>query len=87
MKTPNLSGSALDSDSDVKWFGAQLRKMSDRDLLKCGKDLAFLCYPKQKYGKPPKEVWVLELKEARTEWRRRYPRAGSIPFARFADNS
>jgi hypothetical protein len=87
VKPLNLSGSALNLDSDVKWFGAQLRKMSDKNLLKCVGILAFLCSPKRDHGEPPKEVWVLELKKARSEWRRRHPKAVSIPFGHFDDNS
>jgi len=71
--TRQFSGIGFDESSDVERFRTELLKMSNQELVKCGKDLAFLCSPKQNFGKPPREVWAVQLKEARAEWRRRHP--------------
>jgi hypothetical protein len=68
-----LTSIALDSGVDIESLRARLQKMSDNDLVQFGKDCAFLCSPKQNFGKPPLEVWATQLKEARREWRRRHP--------------
>ena len=44
-------------------------------LIEYGKSCAFLCSPKQNFGKPPLEVWTVQLREARAEWRRRHPKS------------
>lgn len=36
-------------------------------------DCAFLCSPRKNFEKPPLEVWAVQPKEARAEWRRRHP--------------
>ena len=56
---------------DVEKFRAEILKMDDAELVKNGKMLAFLCSPRQNFGKPPKEQWAVQLKECRTEWKRR----------------
>jgi hypothetical protein len=58
---------------DLDEIRAELYEMSDKELIERGKSLAFLCSPKQNFGKPPREVWAVQLKEARAEWRRRHP--------------
>jgi hypothetical protein len=55
----------------------RLRKMSDADLLRFGRAAASLCRPEDQYGHPPRQVFVDQLREARAEWRRRYPEAPS----------
>lgn len=72
-----LSGIAFDSSFDVDAFRTRLSKMNDKDLIALGKNLTFLCSPAQNFGKPPREVWAIQLKEAREEWRRRHPKAES----------
>ena len=47
----------------------RLRKMSDEDLLRFGKAARFMCRDKS-----PREVFVIQLEEARSEWRQRYPK-------------
>jgi hypothetical protein len=69
----DLSRLAGDGSLDVGTIRARLRKISDSELIKYGKDCAFLCSPKQNFGKPPSPVWKTQLDEARAEWRRRHP--------------
>ena len=54
---------------DPEEFEAELRQMSDEELLRCGMSLKFLCN-----GRHDNPVFVAQLKEARAEWRRRHPK-------------
>jgi hypothetical protein len=77
-----LRGIALDSRFDLDRYRAKLREMSENKLIEEGKTLAFLCSPRQNFGKPPKEQWALQLIEARAEWRRRKLASNSNSFHR-----
>jgi hypothetical protein len=67
-----LSPIAIQDDSiNVEELRARLRKMTDAELLRCGKDARFMCSPGANFGKPPRECFLIALKEAREEWRRR----------------
>jgi hypothetical protein len=58
---------------EIKLFRVRLQKMTDAELLACGKRLRYLADPKtQRMG--PNPAFVEQLKEARAEWRRRYPK-------------
>ena len=59
---------------DVEELRVRLRKMSDSQLVEFGKAAAVMCSPKANFRKPPREVFVIQLKEARAEWRRRHPK-------------
>lgn len=67
-------GSVGLTEFDVERFRAELKAMSDAELLKCGKQLAGIC--SKHVVHPPGVVlsWPIQLEEARTEWRRRHPR-------------
>jgi hypothetical protein len=45
--------------------------MSDRDLLEWGRAAAYMCTRYANLGQPPRKTFVLQLAEARIEWRRR----------------
>ena len=60
---------------DVEKFRAEILKMDDVELVKNGKMSVFLCPPRQNSGKPPKGQWAGQLKECRTEWKRRHPKS------------
>jgi len=53
---------------------AWLQKMTDAQLLALGKAARYMCSPKATMGKPPRDVFVIQLNEARAEWRRRNPK-------------
>jgi hypothetical protein len=59
---------------DVDALRVRLQKMSDSQLVEFGRAAAVMCSPQANFGKPPREVFVIQLKEARAEWRRRHPR-------------
>jgi len=46
----------------------RLRKMTEEQLVQFGKAARFMCRDKS-----PRQVFVIQLEEARAEWRRRHP--------------
>jgi hypothetical protein len=56
---------------DVEGLRTRLRKISDEELRKFGKAAKYMVSPKASMGKPPLPDFVLQLEEARAEWRRR----------------
>jgi hypothetical protein len=53
----------------------RLRKMSDEKLREFGKAARYMTTPRANLGKPPHPDYVLQLEEAKTEWRRRHPKS------------
>jgi hypothetical protein len=45
--------------------------MDAEALQRYGEAAAFLCSPEARYGGPPRAEFVLQLNEARAEWKRR----------------
>ena len=56
---------------DVEELRARLQKMSDAELLRFGKAARNLCSPEANRGTAPRKVFVIQLREARAEWKRR----------------
>jgi hypothetical protein len=50
-----------------------LRGLSDEELIQFGKACRDMLTPQANLGRPLREVFVIQLQEARTEWRRRHP--------------
>jgi hypothetical protein len=59
---------------DIEGLRERLRKMTDAELLRFGKDNRYMCSPYANLGKPPLEAFLIQLHEARSEWRRRHPK-------------
>jgi hypothetical protein len=55
----------------VKEIRAELTKMSDAQLIEHGKTLRQFCRPTP--GRGIDRDWLMQLNEARAEWKRRYP--------------
>ena len=53
---------------------ARLRKLSDEELIREGKAARSLCNPKENFGKPPRDVWIIGLRLCKEEYRRRHPK-------------
>jgi hypothetical protein len=66
-----LSDLPTESPIDLNHLRARLRAMSDRELLKFGRAALSACTPQANSDKPPSEVFVLQLDEARAEVKRR----------------
>jgi len=64
---------AGENELDLQALRARLRHMSDRELLRFGKSARCLCSPEANLGKEPRPVFVIQLREAQDEWRRRHP--------------
>jgi hypothetical protein len=60
---------------DVEGLRTRLRKMSDKELREFGEAARYMVTPKANMGKPPLPTFVLQLEEARAEWRKRHPEA------------
>ena len=58
---------------DVDALRARLQKMSDEQLRDFGKAARYMVSPLANMGKPALPTFVLQLEEARAEWRRRHP--------------
>lgn len=54
---------------DLDELRGRLRKMTDGELLAFGRAARNMCSPH--FGKPPREAFVIQLREAREEWKRR----------------
>lgn len=60
---------------DVDALRTRLTKMSDKELREFGKAARYMVSPTANMGKPPLPAFVLQLEEARAEWRRRQTRS------------
>jgi len=49
----------------------RLRKMSDQELLRFSQSAKYMCSPAANSGEPPRHVFLIQLREVRTEWERR----------------
>ncbi len=58
-------------DVEVTELRERLHKMNDTELLAFGKAAKYMCSPRANLGKPPRECFVIQLNEARAEWKRR----------------
>jgi hypothetical protein len=59
---------------DVTQLRARLRKMNDAELRRFGQAAKQMCAQDARSGKPPLEDYLVQLVEARAEWRRRHPK-------------
>jgi hypothetical protein len=70
----DLAHLSTEQPIDIKALRERLGKMSDSELRKFGEASRFMCSPGANLGKPPREPFVIQLRAARAEWRRRHPR-------------
>jgi hypothetical protein len=52
----------------------RLRKINDEELLRYGQAAKYMCSRHANMGMPPREEFVMQLREARAKWRRRFPK-------------
>jgi hypothetical protein len=55
-----------------------LDRTNGQELLRFGKNNRYMCSPYANLGKPPLEAFVIQLREARAEWRRRHPKTQTV---------
>ena len=83
VRTPFLSPDTMppeiqiQREIDVERLRVRLRGMTDEQLRQFGKAGRYMISPYANGGKPPLEAFVIQWQEARTEWRRRYPKSTS----------
>jgi len=62
----------FNEEFDIQSLQKRLRGMSDEKLLQFGRDAKYMCSPEANLGQPPREVFVIQLQEAKLEWQRRH---------------
>jgi hypothetical protein len=62
----------FNEEFDIQSLQKRLREMSDEKLLQFGRDATYMCSLNANLGQPPREVFAIQLKEAKLEWRRRH---------------
>jgi hypothetical protein len=66
---------AGENELDLEALRGRLQRMSERELLWFGRAARYMCWPAANQGKEPREVFVIQLREAEKEWRRRLSEA------------
>jgi hypothetical protein len=64
------------SEFSLENLRKRLQDMSDEELIRYGKACRDMLTPQANLGRPPRAVFVIQLQEARKEWRRRHPKNG-----------
>jgi hypothetical protein len=62
------------SEFNLENLHKHLQRLSDDELIQFGKACRGMLTPQANLGRPPREVFVIQLQEARKEWRRRHPK-------------
>ena len=52
----------------------RIKQMSDAQLLRYGQSAKYMCSAWANRGEPARPEFLIQLEEARAEWRRRYPK-------------
>ena len=68
----DLSPLSGDTTVNREELRARLRKMTDNELRRFGRAARNTCSPEANRSKPPREEFVIQLEEARAEWKRRF---------------
>ena len=72
--------SGNDGEVDLEPLRARLREMNDQELRRFGLAAKSMCSPDAYFGQRPRQVFVVQLEEAKAEWNRR--KANVTPDAR-----
>jgi len=67
----DMSHLAANSPVDLEQLRTRLERMTNAELLRFGKAARYMCTPQANIGKPPRPEFVIQLHEARKEWKRR----------------
>jgi hypothetical protein len=66
--------SSVQTISSVDELRARLRKMDDIKLCEFGETARYMTTVRANLGKSPLQSYVVQLAEAKAEWRRRHPK-------------
>jgi hypothetical protein len=58
----------FNEEFDIQSLQRRLREMSEEKLLQFGRDAKYMCSPCANLGQPPREVFVIQLKEAKLDF-------------------
>jgi hypothetical protein len=61
-----------ETELNVEEFCQHLKTMPETELLRFGQAAKYVCSSEANY-EPSREVFVIQLRESRAEWRRRHP--------------
>ena len=64
---------AGENELDLEALRARLRRMSEKELLRFGQAARYMCSPAANDGGEPRQVFVVQLREAEEEWHRSRP--------------
>jgi hypothetical protein len=64
-----------DQTFNVQEIREYILELSDKDLLRYGQAARHMTTPEATLGKPLRKVFLVQLEECRTEWKRRFPTA------------
>lgn len=67
----SIGFSSNDSEVDLESLRRRLRKMNDQELRRFEDAAEFMCTPGANQGQAPRQVFVIQLEEARAEQERR----------------
>jgi hypothetical protein len=67
-----LCNGGMEVPTNREEIRARLLRMNDQHLKEYGRACIYMCSPQANLGKPPREEFVVQLEEARAEWRRRH---------------
>ena len=65
--------SSGEHEIDLEGLRARLHEMTDTELLRFGLAAKSMCSPDSYFGQSPRQAFVIQLEEARKEWKRRNP--------------
>ncbi len=63
--------SSDDNEVVLESLRTRLRKMSDQELLRFGQTAKYMCSSGANFGEPPRQVFLIQLREVRAELERR----------------
>jgi len=66
-----MYGLAGENGLDLEALRARLQRMSDDALNRFGQAARYMCSPEAKHSKEPRQVFVIQLREAVEVWRLR----------------
>jgi hypothetical protein len=59
---------AGEREFDLEILRTRLQRMSDEELLRFGRSARYMCSPEANLGKEPRQVFIIQLREAEKEW-------------------
>jgi hypothetical protein len=62
------------NEFNLRELRARLQDMTEAELLQFGKAAKVMCSREANRHEAPREVFVIQLQEARAEWRKRHPK-------------